>query len=311
MHGLTLRSRASSLVASLVVVGCFHADKGAETEGGSSSGTAGTGSTSASSTSASSAATGTSQATTANTTTASTSVTSTSTATTSTTAPPTSGTGDSGSGTSGGPPPSCGDGTVNPGEACDDGVNAGAQPGDCAPDCSKTVEEKVIRLSQSTVTASFALGQASIAAAADAQCPSGYKAMIADGVSRVGSLAPLMGNGQVDWPIQSWTSYVNSAGDTVWTTTELTLLGVADDHTWAGLQSPVSGTTLTTAFTGLVEDYTTSALNCVGFTVDAGMSGQDRVAFGRADLTDLTAIGTAADSGGSCGSARYFYCIEQ
>jgi hypothetical protein len=209
-------------------------------------------------------------------------------------------------------PPSCGDGTVDEGEVCDDGTNAGAAPGDCAPDCSAVVQEKIIRLSQDPALPDFAAGQPSFVDAADAMCPNGYLAMIADGTNRVASLAAYMGNGQVDWPIQPWIRYVNPDGATVWTTTALRLLGVSDDNQWVGLENPVTDASLTTAFTSMVQDYTTSPLNCLGFSTATGSSGDSRVAFGLANQTSEAAIGPSGpESGGGCSFERHVYCIEQ
>lgn len=205
-------------------------------------------------------------------------------------------------------PADCGDGRVNGDEACDDGTNEGDAAGACRPDCGGLVEERLIRLSQDTVPGNFAAGQAEFITAADAACPGGYQAMIADGTGRVGSLAPLMGNGQVDWPIQPWTAYVNAGGDTVWVTTDLRLLGVADDNTWAGLDTQVAP--VGNAYTGMLPDFTTAELNCLGFTVNTGMNGDNRASFGNAVATDQSAIGSAAGTGGGCAFARSLYCVE-
>lgn len=308
---------AAALVFALFGAGCFDpTDSAGDTETSGATGTAGDSSagppTTASGSQGSASASSNDDDsgpgdTTASTTPGDTTDTTDPTESTSTTAP---GDGGSTGATTGGGDPVCGDGQVDAPEACDDGVNAGAVAGDCAPDCSKEVEEKIIRLSQNTVAGNFALGRASFVAAADSECPVGYLAMIADGIDRVGSLAPLMGNGQVDWPIQTWTSYVNPAGDPVWTTTDLRLLGVADDHTWAGLANPVAPAG-GTAFTAMVEDYTTSSLNCLSFTVDAGTSGDNRAAFGQATLTTQGAIGSGVGLGGGCAFARSLYCVEQ
>jgi hypothetical protein len=194
------------------------------------------------------------------------------------------------------------------GEACDDGVNAGEEIGDCAPDCSTTVEARLIRLSQGSFPANFGAGQDDDVAFADAQCPVGYKAMFVDGVHRVASVAPMMGNGQVDWVIQPWTQYVNALDEEIWTTTSLRLLGVTDDHAWSGLLHSVVPD-IDFAWTGMYGDYTTSTHTCSGWTVTSGADGSS----GQAHQTSSLAVGPDQDANlfAVCGVSHEFYCVEQ
>lgn len=206
--------------------------------------------------------------------------------------------------------PVCGDGVVDPGEVCDDGLNAGEQEGDCAPDCSKIVETRLIVPSPDLVHGDFA-GGGNAVNAADAHCPNGYKAWLVDGQNRVASVTPLLGNGQVDWILDTWTRYANADNETIWTTTELTLLGVSDDNAWVGLENPMTSSASLFMFTGMRRDYTTSPADCDGW--GSGQGGGLNVfgAFGDADAVDDSAIGSPNDNGGLCTVERGLYCVEQ
>jgi len=84
------------------------------------------------------------------------------------------------------PTAECGNNVVEDGEACDDGVNAGAAPGDCAPDCSTEVLIKEIVQGDAVLDGDLAgAGPGSIIENVDATCPFGYRAMFSDGVDRI------------------------------------------------------------------------------------------------------------------------------
>ncbi|MBC8067012.1 MAG: DUF1554 domain-containing protein [Deltaproteobacteria bacterium] len=200
----------------------------------------------------------------------------------------------------------CGDGQQDDGEACDDGVNAGQHEGDCAPDCSVVVQQKLIRLSQNSVAGDFAPGMNPVEVG-DSFCPDGYLAFFADGINRVASVAPRMGNGQVDWVLQPWTEYVNPDGDRMWTTTELLLLGVADDNTWVGLENALTPTT-DSGYSGMWGDYTTSSLTCSNWSSTAGAN----KSFGQVHQTTELFVGPpSGGTGGLCSVAGEFTCVEQ
>lgn len=208
---------------------------------------------------------------------------------------------------SGGADPVCGDGEVSGDEVCDDGTNAGETAGDCAPDCSVVVVERIIRLSQVPVNSNFG-GVPNPVVYADAQCDPGFTALFVDGTNRVASVTPYTGDGQVDWVLQPWTEYVNSDGQRIWTTTDLRLLGVDDAFTWQGLENPVTPS-VNFGRTGMVGDYTTSTADCNGWTGGGGT-----LAFAQTQLVTPLAIGIPDnDSGGLCGSliGHEFICVEQ
>src|SRR5262249_53268284 len=100
----------------------------------------------------------------------------------------------------------CGDHHVEGDEVCDDGHKPGAALGDCAPDCSKRVDEKRIVASRVGVHADFAKnGVASLITLADSYCPTGFKALFSAAGRRVASTTPFSGSGQVDWALKPWT----------------------------------------------------------------------------------------------------------
>lgn len=201
----------------------------------------------------------------------------------------------------------CGDGQVDQGEICDDGVNAGMTEGDCAPDCSAVVQRKLIRLSQNSTSADFSPGPNDVVVA-DSFCPNGFLAFFTDGVNRVASVAPLMGNGQVDWVLQPWTEYVNPNGDPMWTTTELRLLGVSDDHQWVGLDNPLLDS-VDFGYTGMRGDYTTATANCGGWSMTNALT---ESSFSQAHQTNQRFVGIPDDmTGGLCSLQHEFICVEQ
>ncbi len=111
----------------------------------------------------------------------------------------------------------CGDGVVDSDEGCDDGDNPGAAVGDCIPGCVGRVEQ-VLRMRLSSpftgVDSGFAAEAASFTEAADALCPEGFKAVITDGSTRIATVTPLVGDGQVDWVLEPFTAYYDEVEDT-------------------------------------------------------------------------------------------------
>jgi cysteine-rich repeat protein len=217
-------------------------------------------------------------------------------------------TGDTG-GSSTGAQPFCGDGVVGDDEVCDDGVNAGAADGDCNPDCSKEVVTKLIVLSPDVAAGDLAPGQNPIPVV-DALCPNGYKAFFVDNQNRIATVTPYLGNGQVDWVIDSWTRYANADNETIWVTTDLRLLGVGDDNQWKDLVNTI-GVGTGFVFTGLRYDYTTSAADCDGWSQGLGTGFSFTAGMGQADILTNTAIGSDGDTGGICSVTRPVFCVEQ
>jgi hypothetical protein len=154
--------------------------------------------------------------------------------------------------------PVCGDSRVEGNEFCDDGRNLGTAVGDCAPDCSITVVQKKIVMSEPTVLPNLARdGAGFVVDNADAHCPAGYKALFADGLKRIATVTPNKGDGRKDWALRPWTRYVNPAGAPIWTTNQSALLGVVDGK-FQGLTNRIAGLDqLSYAVTGMNADWTT------------------------------------------------------
>lgn len=109
-----------------------------------------------------------------------------------------------------------------------------------------------LSLPLSGVSSDFAAGAPSFAEAADSLCPEGFKAVITDGSTRIASVTPQAGDGQVDWVLEPFTAYYDEidsegrwpsccsdgfagtpccedgvyTGQLVWTTDDVALLGV-------------------------------------------------------------------------------------
>ncbi len=119
----------------------------------------------------------------------------------------------------------CGDGNLGPDEFCDDGADDNLlEVGACAPDCSTVVEEKVIRLSNS-----FGGGnhQPNPVGFADSRCAVGSRALFTvPGVRQATDGTPNAADDPIDWPLRPFTAYVRSDGTPIWTTDETPLLGI-------------------------------------------------------------------------------------
>jgi hypothetical protein len=211
-----------------------------------------------------------------------------------------------------GAPAVCGDGVVDSSELCDDGTNLGLELGDCVPGCSGRVEHVVeMVLSEPFVglTSDFALGATRFGLEADANCPLGYKAMITDGSSRIASVSPLTGDGQVDWVLAPYTAYyAGVSGDHVWTTDDVALLGVRDGSlvdlgpARAGFSSLPSDRAF---WTGLASDWTAGD-TCQGWT---SSSARDQGSIGNTGNSDDGFWNIIPND---CGTrTRQLMCIEQ
>jgi len=165
----------------------------------------------------------------------------------------------------------CGDSNIGPDEFCDDGEDDNVlEVGACAPDCSTVVEEKVIRLGDSVLDGD--LGNNPVATA-DGTCEVGYGAIFAyPGLRRATTTANSFVD-PLDWVLQPWTFYVRPSGELIWATGAVPLLGVRDGATQP-LENAVSGFdaagTSEQVLTGLEGDWTTAVSStCDGWTSTA------------------------------------------
>jgi hypothetical protein len=195
----------------------------------------------------------------------------------------------------------CGDGDQGPGEGCDDGAENGLTLLACAPDCSRIIEAKHIVVSPEMQGEKL---QPNPVAHADAQCPSGFKALFGYGNERRATTIPFGNANAVDWVLRPYTYYVNTSENLIWLTRETPLLGV-ESGAFVGLTNPISQYTLA-IISNLNPDGTLLETdNCEGW------SGVDE--------TFSTHIGLplASDSGFldytvlACGYLVAFYCVEQ
>lgn len=181
----------------------------------------------------------------------------------------------------------CGDGNVGPEEACDDGEDDNVLVvGACAPDCSTVVEEKLI--SVGSFLAGGTLGQNPVATA-DGTCDAGRLAMFAVPGQREAAQAPFNSEDGTDWVLHPWTYYVNFSGEVVWATDATALLGVrsgVQEDLGAAIVSESSQTLFDfQILTGLNPDWTTSNANtCNGWTSSSETA---MARFGEADTTDM------------------------
>lgn len=198
----------------------------------------------------------------------------------------------------------CGDSNIGPDEFCDDGEGDNVlEVGACAPDCSTVIEEKVI------TTGAFVdggnLGPNPVAAA-DGACESGYRAMFVVPGLRVATTEPYGTAGSTDWVLSPYTAYVNYEGAEVWTTDETPLLGVREG-TQQDLLAPLTDENSQNLFdyqiaTGLSPDWTASNANtCNGWT--SSSDGQN-ARFGLPVATAMPDV--INDFGGPCSDWSVF-----
>lgn len=123
----------------------------------------------------------------------------------------------------------CGDGNLAPDEFCDDGEgNNVLEVGACAPDCSRVIEEKVIQLSSNFAGGNY---QPNPVGFADSRCAVGFRALFTvPGVRQATDGTPNVADDQIDWPLQPFTAYVRPDGTPIWTTDATPLLGVRDGN---------------------------------------------------------------------------------
>jgi hypothetical protein len=202
--------------------------------------------------------------------------------------------------------PVCGDSRVEGTEFCDDGQNLGTAVGDCAPDCSSLVVQKKIVQNAVGVSPDFGKdGSGSVVANVDRHCPTGYKALFADGVHRIATMTPNVGDGQKDWVLRPWTRYVTEAGLPIWLTNKSALLGVMDGK-FQGLTNAL--VTDRFSITGMKADWTVlpAGSNCDNWTnlsanLEIGWSSRKDANFLQG--TDLVLY--------PCSSTYRVVCVEQ
>lgn len=211
----------------------------------------------------------------------------------------------------------CGDGELQVDvEVCDDGDAGNALAvGACAPDCSRIIESKTIRLSEA-IERGGDFGQNPVAFA-DSSCEPGYRAMFTFPGVREATFVPLHDAGSIDWVLQPFTAYANGDGEVLWVTGRVPQLGVRDgaQHPLLAAVTPASTGTSTVmsdrpVVTGLAEGWLTSmhataedscagwSMNTAGYKARAGRSDRHDAFLDRAELAP-------------CDAPLWVYCVEQ
>lgn len=168
----------------------------------------------------------------------------------------------------------CGDSDQGPDEACDDGPGNELELGACAPDCSKVIDAKVIRVSgvafQVGAFPDGNLGPDPIGTL-DQYCPENHKALFSVPGGRRAATSAYEAD-PVDWVLQPYTAYRRPQDDEiVWITDETPLLGVRAG-TPESLENPVfTGNVLVQVISGMHQDWTTAMTSiCDGWTSSSG-----------------------------------------
>lgn len=197
----------------------------------------------------------------------------------------------------------CGDGDRGPDEGCDAGAANAFALGACAPDCSRVIEVKYIKQSE-TFTTSGNLGAAPVSEA-DGDCEAGYKAMVSFGGVRRATTIPFVTANSVDWPVRPYTYYYNANNEPVFLTDDVALIGIRGGA-FVGTESNVGLVTVPNITNMTIGALTLQSQNCVGWT----SSTSTQVTYGVPFRTDETLI-DSDDFGIDCNASFGFYCIEQ
>lgn len=197
----------------------------------------------------------------------------------------------------------CGDGMIQLGvEACDAGESNGKNLGGCNGECSGVISKDLLKIKVvGGVAANFsgALGGDDVCAKS---LGPGFKALVADGVDRVASLADYDGSGQKGWVLAAHRGYANAGGELVFITGKERLLGVRNKAP-AQLLKPL-GLNGQMVWTGLGKTWKT-AESCSGWTTtDLNVPG----GVGNAFNQDLSFIGGATKA---CTNVLAIYCVQQ
>lgn len=209
---------------------------------------------------------------------------------------------------------SCGDGDIwVGGEACDDGADDNAlQVGACAPDCSRVIEERVLRLGES-----FSGGDlgANPIAFVDSHCAVGELAMFAYPGLREAAVNSFDTSGSIDWVLEPYTAYVRENGLLLWITDDVPLLGVRDGGQLSLLASVVNECPEGficlegRAITGLETGWTTSTVDDCESWTSSSTNDVARRGYGSSQTTFLYDPAYTTDC--QWPMDTQVYCVEQ
>jgi len=198
--------------------------------------------------------------------------------------------------------PFCGDGKINgPDEACDNGIDNSLALGACNPACTGFVRQKNLKIDMT-----FPVGYGgALTGDWDAACRGGagpsYLGLVVDGTTRIASRTPFKGDGQLNWVLKPYTRYVNEVGDLVWTTDNISLFGVRNGNP-APLINPIAPSGSIFGWVGVNDDWTTSSSNCNVWTESTAAASGNGFR-----LTDTTLHAMLA----TCDTNGRIICVEQ
>lgn len=203
----------------------------------------------------------------------------------------------------------CGDGIINGPESCDQGtVYTSSMPaGVCRPDCAGLVQQKTIQLYATRLVPAQG-GVSGVDNLCISSFGSDYRAMIVDSSTRIASVSPNQGDGQVNWVVAPYTRYLSAeTGALVFITDHTRLIGAAggqDQDLYAAIHSDDDGFGV---WTGANPDWTSSTSNCVNWTSSSSAD------TGRACNAAATTAETFPNNNGlsDCAQLRHFFCVQQ
>ncbi len=199
----------------------------------------------------------------------------------------------------------CGDGIVEGSEVCDD-ARLVLEPGACRPDCSGPIP--LVRITLSPTPIQGDLGPDPIETV-DGLCPPGASALFSDGVHRRATMAPNAVVDPIDWVLHPFTAYENAAGEVLWVTDTVPLLGVRNGVSASLVHSivPFEGNP-PGVLTGMNNDWTSPPqADCAGWSSDSAN------ALHSAGIPWIVDAGGYLDNGGvsPCNLFSRVYCVHE
>lgn len=200
--------------------------------------------------------------------------------------------------------PFCGDGKKNGDEACDGGDVQNQELGSCNPECTGYYEKKFIRATFNTYPAGGLAGIAGADAKCELELGAGWKALIVGGGRRA-TVTPFKGDGAKDWVLKKYTHYFSYYEDKLlWRTDDLPLLGVRD-----GKRINVYAAAFKVGnypWSGWASDWTTVVDNEAEYVGTCASWTSASAGWGTFTMPDLTQGGSE-----SCSTGSILLCVEQ
>ncbi|MEO6598859.1 MAG: DUF1554 domain-containing protein [Polyangiaceae bacterium] len=204
--------------------------------------------------------------------------------------------------------PYCGDGVRNGTEACDAQASDVTDLGACDPECSGFYEKKFVKATYDSYSTNLG-GIVGADAKCVAEFGSGWKALLV-GSTRRATVTPFAGDQQLDWVIRKYRHYYNSNNQLLWRTDNSTLLGVRDGKRANLYADAFPDKVGTYPWSGYDADYTTfddskSSTTYKG-TCNSWTAGSPNAGWGSFVQQDL-----ASPASEQCGASGPLLCVEQ